>query len=416
MTDTSTSALSSFQDLLVIELAHIYNGPYCGLMFAHLGAEVVKVEPLTGERLRGRARGDADPQEFIMLNSNKKSVALDLKSDEGRDALLGLLDAADVLVENYSPGALERMGLAPDVLLERNPRLIVASGKGYGSSGPYAAMPAMDLTVQAMSGTIASTGFSDGPPVKAGPAFTDFSGGIHLFGAAMAALYERERTGRGRVVEVSMHDTVYPILTSALSSLYNYPDRTLPERTGNQHSGLAIAPYNVYQAADGWVAVITTADAHWDGLCVALGLEHLLDDPRFTDRHSRADNMDALDAAISAATSTLPRDEITKRLETHGVPCAPVKQLREVDSDPHLIARGMIRHVDHPQNGRVPTVGNPLRTSPDVGTVPIAPSPTIGQHQTEVLGRILGMPEDTAERLRHPSRPAAAPSVQEDGT
>src|SRR5699024_1108736 len=136
------------------------------------------------------------------------SVALDLKSEAGRDAMLRLVDEADVLIENYAPGVLARLGLDPNDLVERNPRLIVASGKGYGSSGPYSTMSAMDLTVQAMSGTIATSGFADGPPVKAGPAFSDFSGGIHLFGAAMAALYDREKTGKGRVVEVSMHDTI----------------------------------------------------------------------------------------------------------------------------------------------------------------------------------------------------------------
>lgn len=400
MNQTTSATLSSFQDLLVIELAHIYNGPYCGLMFAHLGAEVVKVEPLAGERLRARSRDDSDPQEFIMLNSNKKSIALDLKTEEGREALLGLVDAADVLIENYSPGALGRMGLGPDVLLERNPRLVIASGSGYGSTGPYAGLSAMDLTVQAMSGTIASTGFADGSPVKAGPAFTDLSGGIHLFGAAMAALYERERTGRGRHVEVSMHDTIYPMLTSAISGLYNYPDRTLPERTGNRHSALSIAPYNVYPAADGWLAIISASEDHWAGICRALELEILLEDARFSNRHLRADHMDELDAAIGEKTATLSRDELTKRLEEQRVPSAPVKTVREVDTDPHLIARGMIRYVDHPKNGRVPTVGNPLRVSPDVGTAPIMPSPSVGQHQADVLGRFLGMSAEAAEKLR----------------
>ncbi|GAA2093210.1 MULTISPECIES: CaiB/BaiF CoA transferase family protein [Brevibacterium] len=391
--------LTSFADLTVIELAHIYNGPYCGLMFAHLGAEVVKVEPPAGEKLRGRARDDADPQEFIMLNSNKKSVALDLKSEAGREALLKLVDSADVLIENYAPGALERLGLAPDALLERNPRLVVASGKGYGSSGPYAELPAMDLTVQAMSGAIATTGFPDGAPVKAGPAFTDFSGGIHLFGAAMAALYDRERTGAGRVVEVSMHDTIYPMLTSALSGLYNYPDRELPQRTGNRHSGLAMAPYNVYRAADGWLAIISAAEAHWQGVCRALGLEALLEDPRFTTVYERAVHMDALDAAVTEVTSTLTRDEITRRLGAHKVPSAPVKELKEVDEDPHLLARGMIRYVDHPKNGRVPTVGNPLRMSPDCGTEPLTPAPAVGADQVEVLVRLAGLSAEEAESL-----------------
>lgn len=391
--------LESFRGLVVLELAHIYNGPYCGLMFAHLGAEVIKVEPLTGEKLRGRARGASDPQEFIMLNSNKKSIALDLKSEDGHDAMMRLVETADVLIENYAPGALERLGLGPDALLERNPRLVIASGKGYGSSGPYAQMSAMDLTVQAMSGAIATSGFSDGPPVKAGPAFTDFSGGIHLFGAAMAALFDRQVTGRGRVVEVSMHDTIYPMLTSALSGLYNYPDRTLPERTGNRHSGLAMAPYNVYRAADGWLAIISAAESHWLGVCAALDLEHLVEDPRFVTVHDRSDNMEELDTILTSVTSTLTRAQITERLEAQKVPCAPVKELREVDEDPHLIERGMIRYVDHPDCGRRPTVGNPLRVSDAVASGPLTVPPRLGEHQEEVLGRLLGMSDEEARDL-----------------
>lgn len=400
MTTNAAATLPSFEGLVILELAHIYNGPYCGLMFAHLGAEVIKVEPLTGEKLRGRARGASDPQEFIMLNSNKKSIALDLKSEAGHDAMMQLVEKADVLIENYAPGALERLGLGPDTLLERNPRLVIASGKGYGSTGPYATMSAMDLTVQAMSGTIATSGFSEGPPVKAGPAFTDFSGGIHLFGAAMAALFDRETTGRGRVVEVSMHDTIYPMLTSALSGLYNYPDRDLPQRTGNRHSGLAMAPYNVYRASDGWLAIISAAEPHWRGVCVALGLDELVDDPRFLTVHDRSDHMEELDTVLTEVTSTLTRAEITARLEAQKVPCAPVKELKEVDEDPHLIERGMIRYVDHPDHGRRPTVGNPLRVSEAVATVPLTTPPRLGEHQEEVLGRLLGMSPHDASRLR----------------
>jgi formyl-CoA transferase len=313
--------------------------------------------------------------------------------------MMRLVETADVLIENYAPGALERLGLGPDALLERNPRLIIASGKGYGSSGPYARMSAMDLTVQAMSGAIATSGFSDGPPVKAGPAFTDFSGGIHLFGAAMAALFDRQVTGRGRVVEVSMHDTIYPMLTSALSGLYNYPDRTLPERTGNRHSGLAMAPYNVYRAADGWLAIISAAESHWLGVCAALDLEHLVEDPRFVTVHDRSDNMEELDTILTSVTSTLTRAQITERLEAQKVPCAPVKELREVDEDPHLIERGMIRYVEHPDCGRRPTVGNPLRVSDAVASGPLTVPPRLGEHQEEVLGRLLGMSDEEARNL-----------------
>ncbi|PRA00567.1 CoA transferase [Arthrobacter sp. MYb224] len=392
--------MKSFSNLIVLELGHIYNGPYCGLLFAHLGAEVIKVEPLGGERLRTRARGDADPQEFVMLNSNKKSIALDLKSDDGKETFLKLVDRADVLIENYAPNTLERLGLALESLLERNPRLVIASGKGYGSSGPYSKMPAMDLTVQAMSGAIGTTGFADGPPVKTGPAFTDFSGGIHLFGGAMAALFDRTLTGAGQIVEVSMHDTIYPMLTSALSALYNQPGDQLPERTGNQHSGLAIAPYNVYRAADGWLAIICASDHHWTRLAKALGFAEAIEDPRFADPVSRAEHMDEIDALVTGATSKLTRAEISDLLGNAGVPFSPVKTLREVDQDPHLIEREMIRFIDHPENGRVPVVGNPLKMSTQQPGAALSVAPKVGQDQAEVLGRLLGMNEREAEALR----------------
>ena len=211
-----------------------------------MGAEVIKVEPPGGEPLRFRAHDPIESHEFVMLNSNKRSVMLDLKSEAGRQALLDLVGTADVLIENFAPGVMERLQLGPARLLEHNPRLVVASGKGYGSSGPYAHMSAMDITVQAMSGGAATTGEPDGPPTKAGAAFVDFSGGAHLFGAITAALFQRERTGRGQIVEVSMHDTVYPMLASSLGGLHNNPDRELPERTGNRHTGMAVAPYNIY--------------------------------------------------------------------------------------------------------------------------------------------------------------------------
>jgi len=383
--------LDSFKDLVVLELAHIYNGPYCGLLFAHLGAQVIKVEPPTGERLRTRAPGDQDPHEFVMLNSNKKSVTVDLKSDDGRENFLKLVEQADVVIENYGPGTLARLGIAPETMLDRNPRVVVASGKGYGSVGPYAEMPAMDLTVQAMSGAISTTGFSDSPPVKAGPAFTDFSGAIHLFGGAMAALYDREKTGKGQIVEVSMHDTIYPMLTSALSVLHNNPDSQLPERTGNQHSGLNMAPYNVYKAADGWIAIICASDKHWLRLIEALDIGEYADDPRFADPVSRAEQMDVVDGLITDATSQLSRTEISERLGVAGVPYAPVKTLREVDQDPHLIERGMIRYVEHPENGRVPVVGNPLRmSSVQVENEDLSAAPKVGANQEEVFAKLLG--------------------------
>ena len=212
-------------------------------------------------------------------------------------------------------------------------------------------MSAMDITVQAMSGGASATGEPDGPPTKAGAAFVDFSGGIHLFGAISAALFQRERTGRGQIVEVSMHDTIYPMLASSLGGLHNDPDRELPERTGNRHSGMAIAPYNIYQASDGWLAIICISERHWRGVATALGRPELIDDPRFRTEKDRVANIDAVDEEVSSVTRTRTRAELVRDLQAAGVPCAPVKSIREVDTDEHLIQRGMIHYVEHPAQG-----------------------------------------------------------------
>ena len=290
--------MRAFDGVRVLELGQVYLGPYCGLLFAQMGAEVIKVEPPGGEPLRFRAHDPIESHEFVMLNSNKRSVMLDLKSEAGHQALLDLVGTADVLIENFAPGVMERLQLGPARLLEHNPRLVVASGKGYGTTGPYAHMSAMDITVQAMSGAAAATGQPDGPPTKAGAAFVDFSGGVHLFAAITAALFQRERTGRGQIVEVSMHDTVYPMLASSLGGLHNNPDRELPERTGNRHTGMAVAPYNIYDTSDGWLAIICMSERHWRGLATAMGRPELIDDPRFRTAKDRVANIDAVDGGV----------------------------------------------------------------------------------------------------------------------
>jgi formyl-CoA transferase len=391
-----TQALSG---LRVLDLGKIYNGPYAGLLLAHLGADVIKVEPPGGETLRYRAAAETETHEFVMLNSNKRDIVLDLKRPEGQQVLLDLVRTADVLIENFARGAMERMGLSYDVLADVNPRLVVGSGKGYGLSGPYADMPAMDITVQAMSGVIASTGFPDGPPVKAGPAFMDFMGGIHLFAGIMAALVQRGVTGRGQLVEVSMHDTVFPTLSSALGGIYNRVREDIPERTGNRHSGLAVSPYGVYPAADGHVALFCVTEGHWKALLAAMGREDLADDPRFSSTHLRAGHLEEVDAQVSAWTVLHDKWELVGTLEACGVPCAPVQTVREVADDPHLKERGMIRQVQHPRLGVVPVVGNPLRLS-DSPLVDVVVAPALGQHTDEVLQQVAGYTADRVAELR----------------
>ncbi|HWX50223.1 MAG TPA: CoA transferase [Roseomonas sp.] len=350
----------------VIDLTQIYNGPYATFLLAMAGAEVIKVEPPQGEQLRKRP-GQGSQVPFVMLNSGKHCIVLDLKDSEGRDALLRLARDADVLVENFRPGVMDRLGLSRETLRAVNPRLVIASGSGYGSTGPYRDFAAMDLVVQAMSGVMSITGEAEGPPMKAGPAMCDFGAGVHLYGAIVTALLERERTGRARAVEVAMLECVYPTLTSNIGLLAGQEGgqgesqgggATL--RTGNRHGGLSIAPYNVYPAADGHFAVICNHDAHWLAFADYFGEGEIARSPRYATKASRVAHMDELDAMVAGWTSRQGKEALFQGLCAAGVPCAPVRELTEVLHDPQLRARQALLDIEHPDHGRVTLPTSPL--------------------------------------------------------
>src|SRR5258706_2739096 len=246
--------------IVVLDLTQIYNGPYCTFLLASSGAEVIKIEPPGGEHLRKRQATGTAALPFAMLNQSKQSVRLDLKTERGRELLRALAKTADVLVENFAPGVMDRLGLRRAAMAEINPRLIYAASSGYGSTGPYRDYPAMDLTVQAMSGIMSITGFPDGEPVRAGATVCDFFGGVHLYGAIVTALLARERTGKAHAVEVAMLEASYFSLASNLAALHS---RGASPRVGNRQGSLSLAPYNVYPSSDGHIAIITNHDAHW---------------------------------------------------------------------------------------------------------------------------------------------------------
>ncbi len=383
--------------IVVIDLSHIYNGPYATFLMAMAGAEVIKIEPRGGEHLRIRANLGGAALPFAMLNSNKKMVTLNLKTGRGRAIFMDMVKKADVVVENFAPGVTDRLGLGSATLLEANPRLIYASSSGYGRSGPYRDYPAMDLTVQAMAGVMSITGFADRPPVKAGPALCDFFAGVHLFGGIMTALYERERTGKGRTVEVSMQESVYPSLSSNLG-MYHGSGNQVPPRTGNRHGGLAEAPYNVYPALDGFVAIICNNNRHFHGLLAAMGREDLKDDARFRDLKSRIAHMDAVDDLVGQWTAGIRRDALTDLLRTHRVPHAPVRDLAEVINDPNMHARGSLQWIDHPEYGRIVVPHSPIRFD---GTplVPLRPSARIGAQNAAVYRDWLGIAPADLEQM-----------------
>ena len=379
------------QGVRVVDLTQIYNGPYATFLLATGGADVVKIEPPAGEHLRKRDAAGGAALPFAMLNANKRSLVLNLKTEAGKAALLALADGADVLVENFTPGAMDRLGLGWETLRRRNPRLIYASGSGYGRDGPYRDYPAMDLTIQAMSGLMSVTGFPGQPPLKAGAAVCDFFAGIHLYGAIMTALYERERSGRGQLVEVSMLEAIYVALTSNLGPVLDRGAGALIGATGNRHGGLSICPYNVYPARDGYIAIICNNDSHWQALARALGLEALAQDPAHADMKGRVAAMDKIDAAIGEVTKAMDRAPLFARLLEHRVPCAPVRTLDEVVADPHLHQRGALQWIDHPEYGRlvVPTGALRLHGSPPA---PYRTSPALGADSDEILAEVLGRP------------------------
>jgi len=382
------------EGVVVIDLSQIYNGPYATFLLAMAGATVIKVEPPGGESLRRRGSVGGAALPFALLNGCKRTITLNLKTDEGKDLLRDLVRTGDVLVENFAPGVLDRLGVGAPALQAINPRLIYAQSSGYGSSGPYRDYPAMDLTVQAMSGVMSVTGFPDRPPVKAGPALCDFFAGVHLYGAVVTALYERERTGVGRQVEVAMLDAVYPSLGSSLGLHYD-TQGDVPPRTGNRHGGLAEAPYNVYPAADGHVAILCVSETHWRSLLRAMGRDELADDPRFGSLASRVVNIETVDATISEWTGARNKQDLFETLMAHRVPCAPVRNLAEVVNDPHLHARGMLQWQDHPELGRIVVQHSPLRFAGDPQR-PLEPSRTLGADTERVLEERLGL---TAEQV-----------------
>jgi formyl-CoA transferase len=319
-----------------------------------------------------------------------------LRLPEARQALLKMAGSADVIVENFAPGVMDRLGLGHEALRQANPRLIIASSSGYGSAGPYRDYPAMDLTVQAMSGVMSVTGESDGVPLKAGPAVCDFSAGVHLYGAIVTALYERAATGRANTVEVAMLSAVYPSLLSSLG-LHQRGDHSC-KRTGNRHGGLTMAPYNVYPTSDGAVAILTANDGHWTALTEVLGCEAWQSDARFATRAARIANMDALDGALGEITRGYSRETLFALLMTRRIPCAPVRELDDVINDPHLHETGMLHWEQHPQYGEMLAHGSPL-VFQESGAPAYQPSAVLGADTAEVLETLGGLSKPEIEDL-----------------
>ncbi len=394
--DTATSGAQPLAGLLVLDLGHMYNGSYgCMLMALH-GARVIKIEPPTGEALRLRAGSPGAKLPLYLVNSGKQALSLNLKSERGREIFLELVRNADVLIENFAPGTMERLGLSPERLLRENPRLVYGASTGYGEGGSFARYPAMDLTIQAMTGTMATTGTTESGPLKTGPAGADFLCGIHLLSAILMALLQRGITGRGQRLEVAMADAVIPSLASSIAFYLGMGQE--PPRTGNRHSGLAYAPYNVYPAADGHLAIFCVRDEHWADLCHVMEQPALAADARFRTIASRVGHMDAVDEVVGGWVRKFTRAEAFERLMVRQVPSAPVKNVSEVLHEPHFRQRGAVVPLDHPVMGPLLVLGSPIHLS-EAAALPPSPAPELGQHNREILGELLGMSGDEIDAL-----------------
>ncbi len=373
--------------ITVLDFGQVYQGPYATMLMAKAGADVIKIEPPLGEPLRRRApAGKSTTFPIAMLNGNKRAITLNLKHERGRDLLFRMVAKADVLLENFAPGVMDRLGVGWSVVSRINPRLVYASGTGYGLSGPDRDNLAMDLTIQAVSGLISVTGLPDEPPLKAGPAVVDFLSGIHLYAATITALFEREHTGKGRLVEVAMQEAAYATLTSQLEAYWQTGE--VPPRTGNSSHGRV--PINVYPTNDGYVAMNLAVEEHWHSLLKAMGREELRDDPRFADNAARVRHREAADGAIADWTRTLGKMEIFAIAKRHRIPLAPVRDVGEVMHDPHMHERGMLEWIEHDEIGRLVVPNSPLRYH-GADKVETTPSPKLGQHNAQIYGGWLGL-------------------------
>jgi len=384
-------------DVTVLDFGQIYQGSYATVLLAKAGANVIKIEPPGGEPLRRRAPpGAKTTLPFAMLNANKRAVTLNLKSARGRELLFEMVRRADVLLENFAPGTMDNMGTGWSVLHGINPRLIYATATGYGISGPDSRNLAMDLTVQAASGIMSVTGFPDGPPVRAGVTVADFMGGIHIHSAIMTALYERERSGIGRLVETAMLEAVYYTMAGTMDQYHR--TGKVPKRSGNS-SGGAVSPFGLYPVKDGFIAIHTGTDQHWLNILDAAGRQELKADPRWQTMHGRSAYLDEINAIVSAWTSGLTKAEAAEQARKFRIPVAPVREVDEVMNDRHMHERGMLEWVDHPDLGRVVLPRSPLRVH---GTemAPTLPSPRLGQHNDEIFGGWLGLSNEELESLR----------------
>ena len=384
--------------LRILDLSWVLSGPYCTMTLCDLGAEVIKCErPPYGDHARNTGPVvDGESGYFFSVNRGKRSISIDLRAEEGRELFLRLVDEVDVVVENFTPGTMEQLGLGYETLSEANPRLIYCAVSGFGHTGPLSDRPALDIIVQGMGGIMSITGEPGGGPIRPGVSLGDIAAGLYAAIGILAAVYERERSGRGQFVDVSMLDSQVAIQENAFMR-YHVSGQT-PSKLGTRHP--TAVPFQAFETADGYMVIALSwgVPNQWALLCAELGIIELADDPRFATGEARSEHHGELEPLLTEAFRTRSTREWVERLEPYDIPCGPLNSIPDVTRMPQLAAREMLVPVEHHTLGALPLVNTPVKLSRTPGGISSS-SPDMGQHTREVLDELLGIDGETVDEL-----------------
>src|SRR6266446_5378806 len=383
--------MKPLDDLSVVDLSRILSGPVCTMLLADMGAEVIKIEPPPlgdDSRQWGPPFIGGISTYFLSINRNKKSLGLNLKTEEGRRILWKLIERADVVIENFRPGVLAKLGFGYEAVSRINRRTVYCSISGFGHTGPYRDRPGYDVIAQGESGIMDLTGYPDGPPAKLGASLADVVAGLYALNGILLALLARYKTGTGQHVDISLLDGMVSTLTYQ-ALIYLSTGRS-PKRMGTRHP--SIVPYECFKARDGFVNIAVTNQKQWENFCRVLGLPEIAADSRFESMKARLTHYDELRPMIDRIISKMTRSETIARMADVGIPAGPINTVGEILEDPHIQAREMVVQLTHPEYGPLKVLGIPIKLSDTPGIVQNAP-PRFGEHNREVLSK-LGYTED----------------------
>jgi formyl-CoA transferase len=406
--------MPALDGMRILDLTQYEAGTSCTQMLAWMGADVVKVEqPGRGDPGRHTERGFGDSLYFLTFNGNKRSIALNLQSDEGRRLFLGLVKRFDVVTENFTLGTMEKLGLGYDALREANPAIIYATLKGFGTTGPYKDFKCFDMIAQAAGGAMSVTGYPDREPLRSGATFGDTGTGMTLAMQILAAYIQRLRTGEGQVVEASMQEAVSNFVRTALTH-DERKDVVAPRRVNR--TGAGGSPSDLFTCAPGgpndYVYIHVNTTRFWDALCIAIDQPELADDERFATPKLRLQNREELTAIVEQWTRARTKWEAMEHLGRHGLPVGAVFDTRDLFEHPHLLERGMVSEIDHPTRGKWKMLAPPFHMSKS--RVEMTPAPLLGEHTDEVLGEELGLDQTALAALAASGVTGAAHALASD--